>query len=132
MNKSLIESSLKLVFEQYIEAFSIKDFAAVTKNYAIPALLVSPGEPLFIGSNEMLTGLMQKLRGALPAEYSHTTLVNIELYQFSEKSAAAHITYDRCTNDNTPLSTEKGVYYFCKDAEQWKIFSVVLIPEPSN
>ena len=31
MNKSLIESSLKLVFEQYIEAFSIKDFAAVTK-----------------------------------------------------------------------------------------------------
>lgn len=117
------------VFSSYIEAFSDKDFAAVASHFSLPALLVSPGEPISIDSNEKLVGLMQALRANLPEGYDHTSLQKFTLFEFSESSAAAQVIYDRCTEDNTVLSTEHGVYYFCKVEDQWKIYSVALLPK---
>lgn len=129
MNNSTSELPQQVVFRQYIEAFSEQDFATVASHFSLPALLVSPGEPTSIESDEKLIGLMKALRDALPAEYNHTSLKKFVLFQFSTSNAAAHATYDRCTEDNTILSTDEGFYYFCKVEEQWKIYSVALLPK---
>ena len=127
MNSSQSEPAQQRVFEQYIEAFSRKDFEAVASHFSVPALLVATGAPIAIDSREKLVGMMRAIRDSLPAEYDHTLLTAFELTQFSEQTAAAHITYNRCSNLGAILSKEQGVYFFSEEGEQWLIYSAVLM-----
>lgn len=108
-------------WEAYLEAFSQADYFTLASQFHYPVTILFD-TPLILPDEESFIKSMKYIREhKLQPNYNHTKTNSIKLIKLTEISCYIDVVYSRYNHSNESIFLGRGLYFFKRINEVWKI-----------
>lgn len=119
------ENDIIDVLEDYNNSFANKDYKNIVKHFDLPVSFNLKDKTVSASNNFKLKFIYRKIRGDLPAFYSHSVWDELKIKIIDEDIAIVNAKFSRYKNDGTIFYSGSDIYSLRKINDKWKFFSML-------
>ena len=115
---------------QYSKAFEYADYPQIANHFTFPATVIeASGQPTIAEDRDKLIERYREGRENIQEGYKYSLLETHKFHQYSDKVCMVDATYGRFNASYQRIYTGRGLYFFRKTSDGWRMFSIMVMPE---
>jgi hypothetical protein len=108
-------------WEAYLEAFTQADYSTLANQFHYPVSILFDNPLILLDEASFIKSLKFIREHKLQPGYSYSKTNSIQLVKLTEKTCYVDVVYSRYNQYNESIFQGRGLYFFQKINEVWKI-----------
>jgi len=120
-----LENKIINLWKNYSKAFEYKDYKKVASFFSYPSTFGTSSNSIILNNKSELIKKYKNIRETtIQNGYKYSLLDNYEFTMLSEKICFVKVTYGRFDSNYNRIHTGKGIYYYKKIKNEWKMYFI--------
>ncbi|MCH2180738.1 MAG: nuclear transport factor 2 family protein [Mariniblastus sp.] len=124
-----LERELVHAWQQYSRAFEYADYPQIAKHFTLPATFVDPsGQAENATDQSALIDWFRNVRENVQAGYKYSLIDHFRFQHLTPSICQLDVTYGRFNASYQRVHTGRGLYFFRKTTNGWRIYAIFALP----